>query len=238
MTERDADRVKHTLTGSVDGTPVTVELVEDDVHDITLRATEVLVPYTPGTTNIRFNVRWGQEHFEKAIGEGLVRDIVLDDPAFDREYVVDAGPADVVRELLDAPTRARLLAGRYRIWTRKETLVVEKNEWIDDFAELHAIVDLTIDLVRRLEPAAARARERQRRTGDEAGYRAAKTDAEIDADRAADLADMVATDARRTKVQRERAMRSQRTFMICLVVVLALVLGVLAVSRNAILSNC
>lgn len=61
--------------------PVTVEFVDDEVHDLTLSATEVQVPYAPGTTNILFNVRWGQQHFARHIREGLYRDLVLGDPA-------------------------------------------------------------------------------------------------------------------------------------------------------------
>jgi len=179
-------RVAHTLAGSVDGTTVTVEFVSDDVHDLTLRGTEVNVPYTPGTTKIRLNVRWGQGHFARDLREGLYQDIVLGDPAFDEQYLVDAAPEDVVRELLDAPTRALLLAGAYRIWSRKDTLLVERSEWTEDLGALAEHVALAIDLVRRLEPAERAAREKQQREG-LGTYRTLKTDAEVDAERVADL---------------------------------------------------
>jgi hypothetical protein len=216
------DRVKNKLTGSVDGTPVTVEFVEDDVHDLTLRATEVHVPYTPNTTTIRFNVRWGQDHFARDIREGLIRDIELGDPAFDREYVVDAAPEDVVRELFDAPTRARMLAGRYRVWTHKTTLLVEKSDWIEDLNELAEIVALALDLVRRLEPATAAARERHRTEGS-AGYRSMKTDDEIAADRAAEIAAMSERETKRGEAHRLRARRYQWVFGSIVVLILAVV---------------
>jgi len=88
--------VTYRLSGTVDGVPVTVEFTEEDVSDLTLRATEVHVPYPPGAPPVVFNIRWGQPHFEGALRKGLYGDVVLGDPDFDREYLVDAAPADEI----------------------------------------------------------------------------------------------------------------------------------------------
>ncbi len=216
------DRVKHLLEGHVSGVRVRVEFVEDEVSDMTLHATEVHVPYAPGTPRIAFNIRWGQPHFEQHLREGLHRDILIGDPEFDGEYLVDAAPADVVQELLDAPTRARLLGGRYRLFTQVETLMLEKNEWVEDLDSLADMVDFALDLAARLAPAAQAAREKQRHaTGGEA-YRSLRTDDEIDADRAAEVAALLATDARRRQIVGKRQARGS---LLVTTLIAAVVLG-------------
>jgi hypothetical protein len=90
--------------------------------------------------------------------QDLAVDIELGDPAFDPVFVVEGAPADVIRPLLDAPTRAALLAQMPdEIQTTPGALRLEKVTWVDDPDKAFALIQLTHGIAERVGAAFAAA---------------------------------------------------------------------------------
>lgn len=204
------DLTQPTLTGTVDGAAITVRFLRESYGSITVEWTEIAVPYTPGTPRVMFGIFSGQSFHERDLRAGLMRDLELGDRAFDGEFVVNAAPEDIVRELLDAPTRAQMLATPVSIRTEEHALLVHRTGWVDDLGALLALVEFTLGFVRRIEPAAEVSAKRQQSA--RVGYREHKTMDEIAYERAADLAAMAGVEARRTEAKRLEAARWRWVF--------------------------
>jgi hypothetical protein len=68
------------------------------------------VPVTDGAPRLAIELRPQTPREQCALDRGEAIDVELGDEAFDRAFVVEVAPLEVVRPLLDEPTRAALLA--------------------------------------------------------------------------------------------------------------------------------
>jgi hypothetical protein len=113
------------------------------------------------------------------IAAGRGTDVQLGDRAFDDAFIVESAPADVVRELLDAPIRRRLLALRpFTIEPLGSGFRIEKSGWVDEAAIAEEMIDLGAAIAERV-PASLAHVETQRFTS----YRVPRVDAGTAADR-------------------------------------------------------
>lgn len=109
LDEAEVDEARSTVRGRSRGLPTTFRFVTREAGEGSERWTEVEVG-APVTTIPEMEVR-PETGFETAlVAEGRAVDVELDDPGFDPLFVVEAAPADAVRRVLDAPTRALLVA--------------------------------------------------------------------------------------------------------------------------------
>ncbi len=212
------------LAGVIRGVAVTVRFLVETYGSITLRPVEIEVPYAHGEPKVRFAIFPGQAVTASEIREGLMRDLEFGDPAFDAEYVVNAAPADVVRELLDGPTRASLLESRLAIRTSPKALIIRHDSWIDDAAKLESAVEFALSFAARIGPAAESASANARAAALTEPYRDHKTDDEIALERTLDVAAVKAIDERRLAVSKLRSARWQVFFWL---LVFAIVGGIL-----------
>lgn len=84
----------------------------------------------------------------------------LADPAFQRAYAVDGAPEDLVRDLLDEATRARILAldcERLRIRRGRVEILKRSRFRFDEHREIDDALELAIDLSSRFEDLAREA---------------------------------------------------------------------------------
>jgi hypothetical protein len=137
--------------------------------------------------------------------QGLAVDLILDDRRFDEAFIVEAAPTDVVRALLDADVRRRLIA-IYPLHLASDTglirLEMKADTASDDVAR--AAVEVLVDLVDRIPRAVVEADRQATRT--RVAYRDnATAAADIQAARAAELAKIDVVRAARHEHQRRVA---------------------------------
>jgi hypothetical protein len=84
-------------------------LGEVDDHDDG-PATHCRVPLPEGAPRFAMELRARTAEAQRALDRGDAIEVPLGDEAFDRSFVVEAAPADVIRALIDETTRAALLA--------------------------------------------------------------------------------------------------------------------------------
>lgn len=89
------------------------------------------------------------------IAGGKMVDVIVGDKAFDDAYLVEAAPADVVRELIDHRARAYLMgASAMELVTERHgdraTLKLSIRRWEEDFPAAQVLVDEAIRLARRV----------------------------------------------------------------------------------------
>lgn len=124
--------------------------------------TEVFVLSAPRTRALLLEVAPQKGTDPRDVDQGLATDVMLGDHAFDQAFLVEAAPAEVVRELFDARIRqAMLRLGPLGVCTRLEGLLVEKSTWISDPAVLESLARLGAALAERI-PVAFEAVERAR----------------------------------------------------------------------------
>jgi hypothetical protein len=95
----------------LDGVPGRYTLGEVDDHDAG-PSTHCRVPLPDGVQPFAMDLRPETAAERSALERGDAIDVELGDEAFDRAFVVEAAPAEVIRVLLDEPSRAALLALR------------------------------------------------------------------------------------------------------------------------------
>lgn len=119
----------------------------------------------PKAYPLTLNVRRYRAFDRAQIERGALLDLSLGDPLFDEAFLVEAAPAEVVRELLDGPTRAALSALR-DVELSTETTVAGKpmlrmamRGWQDDEGACLAWVDVAVSFARRVREAYAKAED-------------------------------------------------------------------------------
>ncbi len=89
------------------------------------------------------------------IAGGTMVDVILGDQAFDDAYLVEAAPADVVRELIDHRARAYLMGASYmELVTERHggraLLKLSIRRWEEDFPSAQVLIDEAIRLAQRV----------------------------------------------------------------------------------------
>jgi hypothetical protein len=220
------------LEVNVGGVSVLVRYVLREAGSSSFKSTEVAVRpgKLPGPgVNLLMDVQEAKQVDPGDVRAGRIRDLVLGDAAFDDAFVVEAGPRDVIQELLDADVRREMLALRpVRLCTTREFVVLlERTDWVDEVEVLERMARLAAHLALRIGPSGEEAVERRRRGAEVAGYRQGPPSREIIL--AERDADMRALEAQRAKL-------AQRTKRIALGVTFVVLAGIGAVL--AALSHC
>lgn len=89
------------------------------------------------------------------IAGGTMVDVLMGDQAFDDAYLVEAAPADVVRQLIDHRARAYLMGASYmELVTERHgeraTLKLSIRRWEEDFPSAQVLAEEAIRLARRV----------------------------------------------------------------------------------------
>ncbi|AKF10824.1 hypothetical protein [Sandaracinus amylolyticus] len=157
--EHDAAR------GTFDGLDVEIRLVDRGVGSSRDPWTEIVVLGQAVRDDLHLGVIAQTDRDAKDVEEEqLGTDLVLDDPQFDPVFLVEAGPADVVKSLLDARVRKQMLALKpLGLHTRPEGLVLDKPSWLEDPKVVRALVILAVAITRRV-PHAFEAPDRDARS--------------------------------------------------------------------------
>jgi hypothetical protein len=158
-----------------------------------------------GDAPLRLALRPQTPQEEGLVARELAIDLPLGDPAFDSAFIVEAGPADVVRALLDADRRERLLALRpVGLVTVGGCLRLEKEGHLEAPEKIRAAVDLLLDLAEGVPDAVAAADDAARAR---AGYRDHPAQAAaIETVRAAEVAKVGAVQLAREEHHRRTAL--------------------------------
>jgi hypothetical protein len=214
-----------TIHAVIDGIPVDVRFELRSHGSSSSKWTELAVKSADlkgFAFTFNFDVRPVQIGDAGDVRDGRLRDIVLGDAAFDEAFIVEAAPEAVVRHLLDAETRAEMLALRplRMLSTSIDAVMIERPDWILDPALLARMTRLTVRIAAALIPAAREAARERRQNAEEGGYRGrAPTDDEIRAEWNTDVAAMNA------QAERRQA-RSKRNALVVAIAILAIVIGI------------
>ena len=156
------------------------------------------------------------------IAHGRGTDVVIGDRAFDDAFFVEAGPADVVLRLFDAPIREAMLAARpIGIHSHPDGLFLEQRGWIEYAAPLRRLVALGVRIVEAL-PLAVEAADRDAQSRE--GYRATVSPETLAEQRRQEVSDVAAK--RNWREERRRMTGCMLTGALLLVVMLWAVLTV------------
>jgi hypothetical protein len=168
----DAVIEKDTARGHVRGRAVTYALTSRPTGgDSTEEWTEIDVSLAPLAIVMSLRPQGGADEWK--IARGLAVDLILGDAPFDGAFVVEAAPETMVREVLDAKIRARLLAMHpAEVTTREGVLRLAKRGWVEA-AGAEEAVDLAVTLAAAIEPAFARITEAAMANASSVGYRGA-----------------------------------------------------------------
>lgn len=142
-----------TVRGSFDGRPVALALTLWTEGSLSGELTEVSVPMPAGLRRNVFVVQRRSETLDADVHRGLVKPITFEDEPFDRAYLVSGAPERLVRALLDAPTRAAILAlALDGVVTWQDGFMLRRSVWIDDAGWARAAIELVV----RIADSAAR----------------------------------------------------------------------------------
>jgi hypothetical protein len=160
---------------------------------------------------------------EKDARAGRLRDVVVDDPAFDDAYIIEAAPDDVIAAWFDdASLRRDMLSLRPpRILSGGDFgLRIELDGWLADIERLEALARLMAKMTNALGAAVEHVNGERRRAAADLGYRdRALTQDEVEHQRDVDLAAL--------HVQRRRRFRRDAILGLGLAVVF--IAGIFAV---------
>jgi hypothetical protein len=148
--EHDDDCAAH---GTALGLPATVRFGRDGVGAGERRWTELEIAL-PHRYPLTMHIRPHHEEDRRRIARGDMVDLDNADPAFDRRFLVEAAPIDVVHRLLDGATRNYLLQQRDVELTVDvdDRLVVRLalQTWLRDPAQARAALRVVAGLARRV----------------------------------------------------------------------------------------
>jgi hypothetical protein len=216
------------VQGAFRGIPLTFSYTTRGSGSAATAWTEITVPRRAGAP-VQLSLRPQTRREERLRDEGLVIDLVLDDPPFDDAFIVEGAPTDVVRALLDDPLRAALLwLQPIELDVADGKIMLAKEGWIEEEGAIRSAVEVAVMAAERVPRAvetADAAVEKVmsgpafRQEPDATAERAAKTA------RAAELADL-------SKVRSARAAAQMRgawvaVVIVALITVLGLVVAIL-----------
>jgi hypothetical protein len=162
--------------------------------DARLCWTELSVEITPARLLLELRPQTVREL--RLVHDGEAVDLILGDAAFDRAYVVEGAPEVVVRELLDAALRARLVAAApLLVRCDGPEITVARPDWFIEPEEALTLLELALDLAEAVPAAARRAQRAGELSGDP--YRSVPNDAAARAARIEELAALVTLRGRR-----------------------------------------
>ena len=187
-----------------------------------------LPPAYPLVLNIR---RHGSAD-HRAVARAAMVDVILGDKPFDDAFLVEAAPSDVVRELLDGPLRAYLLAHKEIDLTTVEAdggrriLRLAIRGWLEELEVARPALELAASVGARVRDAYAKVDEAVTRTDAGSPYRPVADERpaqEAQATREAEVAFVHA-------VQAKRAAENRRAAQVVLGVIAVIVVASIALS--------
>jgi hypothetical protein len=216
---------KNVFAAQVRGLAVTCEfrsLAMSNGQTQSLTLCTVHLAYAPVVElDLRPQTRTEQHH----IAHGRAIDVVFGDPSFDEAFVVEAAPSAIVRQLLDAPTRAVLVVeAPCHLQLVGQELRFKKEGFVDSLPRVRRLVETIVSLGARLAELPAQIEETRvvlAAHAETAGYRGASpaTAAALTApgNDAAELAAVRVARVRRQQWQAKTLLGLLATFVVGLV---------------------
>ena len=195
--EGDVDEAKGSATGTLHGFPLELRLTTRGSGSAKTKWTEVDALLTLPAEFVMF-IRPQSRLDSFLVRRGLAVDVVLDDPAFDKAFLVEAAPAEAIHRMLDDHTRSRLLMLRPdSVESCDVGLRLSKEGWESGSKEIRQLLELAALLARRLHAAFQELERAGRAPG---GLYRGRPNAQLDLERSAQKAHVLQVRGRRSLI--------------------------------------
>jgi hypothetical protein len=137
-----------TFDGHLRGVHVTYELVGTGRSN---NQPTVCTARLPGVPQLELDLRPETRSEKAQVAHGRAIDVQVGDKAFDEAFVVEAAPSELARALLDAPTRAVLLAfAPCRLELIDRDLTFTKSGYVEQTLHVRQILETVVGLSTRM----------------------------------------------------------------------------------------